>query len=146
MESAPNTQPTRPPASPSRTSQQNPRGSLGLIVPPHRSDSLSPDDNYNYNDVGPSPEDVPTKERENEEIAKTETPSHAGSNSNEEGVAQILVEAKTSFFVRHQGRRRARVPDEENATIGIPHSDGQSTPTEPAPKAPASFFRRCSGE
>ena len=142
MEPAPNRQLTRRPASPSQNSQQNPRGSLGLIVPPSRSNSLSPDDNYNYHDVGPSPEDVPTKEREDEKIAKAETPSRADRNHVEEGAAQILEEAKTNVFVRHPGRRRARVPDEENLTNGIPHSDGQSTPTGPAPKAPASFWRR----
>ena len=142
MEPDSNRQPTMPPAEISQNSQPNPRGSLGLIVPPARSNSLSPDDNYNYHDMGPSPEDVPTKEREHEKIAKSETPTRAGLDHVEEGAAKILEEAKTNVFVRHPGRRRARVPDEENPTNGIPHSDEQSTSTGPAPKAPASFWRR----
>ncbi len=142
MEPAPNRQPTKPPASPSQIRQQNPRGSLGLVVPRSRSNSSSPDDGYNYHDVGPSPEDVPTKEKEDDKIAEAETPSRAGLNRAEAGAAQVLEDAKTNFYARPPGSRRAKVPDEENPTNSIPHSNGPLAPTGPAPKAPASFWRR----
>lgn len=48
-------------------------------------------------------------------------------------------------YERHLGHRRAKVPDEENLSNGITHSDGAPIPIAPAPKAPTSLWPRSNG-
>lgn len=127
--------------SPAQRHRQGSRGSLGLSATPSRSNSLSPDDGYNYHDTGPAPEDEPTKERENDNLTKARQPSH--SDPKRAGAGGILEEVKTNVYERHLGHRRAKVPDPEN--LPITSSNGGPIPMQPAPKVQASLWRRFKG-
>ena len=119
---------------PAQRHRQGSRGSIGLSATPSQSNSLSPDDGYDYHDTGPAPEDEPTKERENDNLTKARPPSHSDPKG-VEGAGRILEEVKTNVYERHLGHRRAKVPDPENPTITF--SDGGPIPTQPAPKVQA---------
>lgn len=137
--------PISQPNTPSQRGRLSSSGPGTLGTPLSRSNSLSPDDGYNYHDTGPSPEDEPTKERENKSFEKARPLIHGNQNHAEDGAEQIMEEEKPNFYERHRGHRRAKVPDEENLIDVITHSDNNSTPTAPAPKAPASLWRRIKG-
>lgn len=130
--------------SPAQRHRQGSRSSLGLSAIPSRSNSLSPDDGYNYHDTGPAPEDEPTKERENDNLTKARPPSHSDPQR-AECAGGILEEVKTNVYERHLGHRRAKVPDPENLMGNTAFPDGGPIPTQPAPKVQASLWRHFKG-
>ena len=83
-----------------------------------RSNSLSPDDGYDYRDAGPSPEGSATKEKEGAKSSDSHLQTVAGSDTFVEP-EKLLEEVRTNIFERQGGGRRAKVPDEENLTNGF---------------------------
>lgn len=103
-----------------------------------RSNSLSPDDGFDYHDQEPSAEDAPTRER----VRARDGPVNrilntAGVNAQEEDADHVVD--SLNIFERNVGGRRAKIPDEENQMNGVVHADDQAkSPTEPTPHDSAS--------
>lgn len=121
-------------AQPTSLSQRERLGSQSLIrAPLSRSNSLSPDDGYNYHDQGPSPEDVDTRERVRARDGPVNPIANTAAVDTQEEDADHVLD-RLSIFERHAGGRRAKIPDEENQMNGVVHADDQ--PKSPAESTP----------
>ena len=111
------------------TSQPSPpvqQGRLGSVSQGsiYRSNSLTPDDGYNYQDAGPSPEGSSTKEREDAKRQNANDPSRhkgglAGLNILDE-TEEPLDDEVSKIYERPGGGIRVQLPDQPNLTNRFP--------------------------
>ena len=98
--------------------QQERKGSTVSLKVPSRADTFSPDDGYDYKDVGPSPEGSATTEKENAKLASNVPELRLDSKDampESDGLENGFEMAKPSrYFQRRVGHRRYIMPDEEN--------------------------------
>ena len=119
------------------------RGSAASLAVPSRKNSVSPDDDYNYDDVGPSPEGSATTERENPVVPELRVDVGATPNKDLGNVGSEKFRPK--IYERQAGNRRAKLPDEENPGCnGIHPGDNEERPPEAqsTPKRSIWSYRR----
>ena len=124
--------------------QNERRVSAQSLKVPSRTNSVSPDDGYNYGDVGPSPEGAATTERDNANIQADVPEMRLDGRPTKFGPSElekVIEDLKPSIFERQAGRRRAKLPDEENPR---PKSSEPVTPdsNKQSPAAPQLKSRR----
>ena len=101
---------TSPPtASPA---QRDRLGSLGLVkTSSGRSNSLAPNNDWDFRDRGLPPEKEPTKERVSSRDQSTSGTPVSGISEDED---YALEDVTPNVYQTHAGRRRAKVPDKED--------------------------------